>query len=91
MDSVWDNKGERIKADTKMLNCLKVPDFMEEGEGYYKWLNEVKYEGQFKDYKKHGKGIETLPDGTRYDGDWENHLKHGKGNLTLPDGTSYVG
>ena len=49
------------------------------GKGVYYFLNQNKYDGEYKEGKKEGKGIYYYNNGDKYDGEWKNDKKEGKG------------
>ena len=60
--------------------------------GYGTWIgDELKYVGEFKDYKFHGQGTYTFLDGTQNSGTWLNGVLDGKVSISLNDGSKYIG
>ena len=61
------------------------------GRGTVTYVNDEKYEGQFRDGKQHGRGIYTFVNGETYEGHWKKWKRHGKGVVTYAKGEKYEG
>jgi hypothetical protein len=61
------------------------------GRGTVTYVNDEKYEGQFRYGKQHGRGIYTFVNGETYEGHWKKWKRHGKGVVTYAKGETYEG
>ena len=63
----------------------------ENGAGTYKFSDEGKYYGNWKNGKFEGQGTLTFANGDKYVGEWKNDLANGKGTCTWTSGEKYIG
>ena len=63
----------------------------ENGIGIYKWSDEERYEGNWKDGSFNGQGIFYYENGDKYVGNWKSGSRVGQGTLFFADGNLYMG
>ena len=51
------------------------------GKGTFKWDENKKYEGEYKDSRREGYGIYYFGDNSYYEGNWIDNAPHGEGKL----------